>query len=67
MTDARKPFWVKCPAPDCRHCWPAVYLPMEMGKCAKLLARAACPKCGTAKGIQIAKQTDGVLEEANQP
>jgi hypothetical protein len=64
MTEERKPFWAKCPG--CSHCWPAAYLPMEMGACARLLKRAACPHCGNAKRTGIAKQDDGVLQEAAQ-
>lgn len=60
--EPRKPFWVKCP--PCGHMWAPAYLPMEMGKCAKLLQSARCPNCGSGpKGILIAKQDDGKLTE----
>jgi hypothetical protein len=43
---------------------PERYLPMEMGKCGKLLSRVRCPNCGSGpKGIVIAKQDNGVLNE----
>lgn len=47
MSDAepRKAFWAKCGA--CSHCWPAVYLPMEMAAAAKLMTAARCPPVET--------------------
>lgn len=45
--------WVRCAG--CRHVWPAVYLPMEMGKVAQVLRGLRCPKCATgAHGIVMA-------------
>lgn len=61
MTEDRKPFWAKCPT--CAHCWPAAYSGMEVSLFAKLVKRAACPMCGCAKGIGIAKQDNGILRE----
>jgi hypothetical protein len=65
MTDEpqeeRKPFWAKCP--KCSHCWAAAYAPMELGAFAKTIMRAACPMCGTHKGVMIAKQHNGKLLE----
>jgi hypothetical protein len=57
----RKPFWVKCPA--CAHCWPAAYSGMDVETFGHLVKRAACPMCGTARGIKVAKQHDGALLE----
>jgi hypothetical protein len=62
MTEERKPFWGKCS--KCLHCWAIAYLPMELGKAAKLMKAASCPKCGEHKGITVAKQNDGKLLEA---
>jgi hypothetical protein len=63
-----KPFWARCINPDCFHCWPAAYAPMEMALFAEVVSANAryCPKCGTGKPV-IAKQTDGVLEEPQNP
>jgi ribosomal protein S27AE len=30
----------------CGHRWPALRLPMELGKVGKLMRRAFCPECG---------------------
>jgi len=57
--ESRKPFWVQCP--KCSHCWAAAYMPIDAETFAKLTKRAACPMCGTTKGIGIAKQDDGRL------
>lgn len=62
MTDQRKPFWVKCSA--CQHVWAAAYAPMELAAMARLLKSARCPNCAHGpKGIFIAKQDNGVLNE----
>jgi len=62
MAEPRKPFWVKCP--PCGHVWAAAYAPMEMGAFGRLLAATRCPNCGSGpKGILIAKQKEGVLNE----
>jgi Zn finger protein HypA/HybF involved in hydrogenase expression len=59
--EEKKPFWAKCEA--CKHCWPACYLPMEVGLVAKIMAGIKnCPKCGAPKP-SIAKQDDGKLLE----
>jgi hypothetical protein len=55
----RKAFWAKCPA--CDHVWPIAYLPMPMELCAKMTRRPACPQCGHATKIGIARQDDGML------
>lgn len=61
--EEKKPFWAKCDV--CKHCWPAAYLPMEMGLVAKLMKGLRCPKCGVgSKKILIAKQDNGILKEA---
>lgn len=60
--DATRPLWGKCTG--CGHCWPVCYLPLEMGKAAKLMAKAACPKGGSEK-VTIAKHDNGVLLEGN--
>lgn len=45
--------WVRCTG--CSHVWPAVYLPMEMGKVGQVLRGLRCPKCATgARGIVMA-------------
>jgi hypothetical protein len=38
-----------CSVDVCRHSWVVAYLPMDMGKFAKLLKGAACPMCGDDK------------------
>jgi hypothetical protein len=46
----RTPVEVNCG--DCRHAWVAAHAPMEMGKFARLLSRAAkagCPMCSGTK------------------
>lgn len=46
----RQPLTVHCG--DCKHTWTAAYLPMEMGKVARLLKSLRCPSCaGDAKRI----------------
>lgn len=62
MTEERKPFWAKCTG--CSHCWPAAYLPMALDAAARLMKAAKCPMCGKGpKGIVVAKQKDGKLNE----
>lgn len=52
-----KEFWVTCE--PCAHTWIAAYLPMEMGKIAKLMKGLRCPKCGEGgKRIFMAKKAD---------
>jgi hypothetical protein len=64
MTDASKPFWAKCE--PCGHVWAAAYYPMEVSKICKLMIKARCPKCASGpKGIVIAKQNNGVLNEVS--
>lgn len=59
----RQPQWGKCL--QCLHIWIVIYLPMELGKYARLMAKAFCPACGaTAKHITLAKQKNGKLLEA---
>lgn len=53
-------FWAKCRS--CFHCWPAAYYPHELGRFARIIGRAICPKCGDRKPL-IAKQADGILME----
>lgn len=60
MNEPKKPFWVRCSAEACGHCWPAAYLPMEASTFAKLTMRCACPKCGAKKAV-IPRQREGVL------
>jgi hypothetical protein len=61
MGEQRQPFWVKCSA--CGHVWAAAYLPMVAEQFAKA-AKACCPNCAHGpKGIFIAKQKDGALNE----
>lgn len=55
-----RPFWAKCSA--CQHIWAAAYYPIDLGTMAKILKRAACPKCGNTKP-GVAKQDDGRLLE----
>lgn len=63
--EPRKPFWVKCSA--CQHIWAAAYAPMEASKFAKAI-NSCCPNCAQGpKGIFIAKQKDGVLNEPLAP
>lgn len=41
---------------ECHHRWPIVYLPMEMGKVARVLSRAHCPACGaSSKSIVVSE------------
>jgi hypothetical protein len=64
--EERKPFWAKCD--ECAHCWPAAYLPIELGKIGKMLKGLHCPMCGApSKNLRIAKQDNGVLKEAIAP
>lgn len=63
--EARKPFWVKCP--PCGHVWAAAYFPMDATRMAKA-AKQCCPYCGHGpKGILVAKQDNGVLNEPLAP
>lgn len=58
----RQPQWLKCL--KCSHVWIGIYLPMELGKYARLMKKAFCPSCGAAaKDITLAKQKDGRLLE----
>jgi hypothetical protein len=60
--EPKRPFWAKCGS--CNHCWPAAYLPMEMGRAGKLLKGLLCPMCAAGPGrILIAKQDNGILQE----
>lgn len=63
----RKPFWAKCEA--CGHCWPVAYYPMEVGRFARIVQRAAiCPMCGAeGKQVVVALQEDGRLIEKAGP
>ena len=57
MSDPRNQMWVTCQ--PCAWTWAIAFLPMEMGKLAKLMKGAACPKCGdTGKNIFMARETD---------
>lgn len=38
----------------CGHVWPGFHTPMEMGKLARLLKGAACPKCGERRELYLA-------------
>ena len=39
----------------CGHEWVIVYLPMELGKAARVMKRACCPACGaSSKSIVVA-------------
>lgn len=60
--ESKKPFFVMCGDAACKHCWPAAYLPMEMGKFASATKGLRCPMCGNRKPV-IPKQADGVLLE----
>lgn len=62
--EATRPLWVRCR--QCAHCWPAAWLPMEVGKIASLVGRAMCPKCGDSRPA-VAKQARGILQEPGQP
>lgn len=52
----REEFWMTCK--PCRHAWIVAYLPMEMAKAARLMANAACPKCGSKKELFVASEAD---------
>lgn len=52
MPPDRTPFIVHCA--KCQHTWTACYLPMEVGKVARLIRRLCCPFCGTtAKDVRM--------------
>lgn len=54
---SRSELWITCG--PCIHTWIAAYLPMEMGKIAKLMKRLRCPKCGIGgKRLFMAKESD---------
>ena len=39
---------------ECGHVWPIVYLPMELGKAARVMSRCHCPACGaSSKSIKV--------------
>lgn len=42
----KSPQWAFCVA--CGHAWVVAYLPMEVGRFAKLLKGACCPRCGAS-------------------
>lgn len=55
--EKRDPLWVHCEG--CSHEWICAYLPMEVGRMAKLM-KAPCPMCGESKHTrlgQIPKET----------
>jgi ribosomal protein S27E len=52
---------------DCGHTWIGVYLPMAMDKFAKVLRKAACPKCAASgKSIVMASQDQAIAFERAQ-
>jgi hypothetical protein len=65
MSEARKPFWVKCTADG--HVWAAAYSLMDAETFGATIQAARCPWCGARKGIVVAKQNDGQLNEPLAP
>ena len=43
MTNKTNEMWVECG--ECHHKWIAVYLPMELGKAARIMQHIRCLKC----------------------
>lgn len=60
----KKPFFVMCGDSNCKHCWPAAYLPMEASKFARATMNLRCPMCGHAKPV-IPRQANGALLESD--
>lgn len=63
MAEADKatlPFWAKCP--ECGHCWPAGYYPMNLARFAQLVIGAHCPKGCESRPV-VADQNNGRLLE----
>lgn len=52
----RNEMWVTCK--PCSQTWRIAFLPMEMGKLAKLMKGSRCPKCGEIKDIFMAKEVE---------
>lgn len=52
----RNEMWVTCKA--CARTWVLAFLPIEVGKLAKLMKGAACAKCGERKGITMATEVE---------
>jgi hypothetical protein len=57
-TEPRRPMNVHCGL--CGHEWTACWLPMEAGKCCKVLLSAHCPMCGAAPSKIRMGQPPGV-------
>lgn len=55
MTDHNE-MWVTCSS--CKWTWIVAYLPMEVGKLARLMKHASCPKCGASKDIKMATKAE---------
>lgn len=50
--EAKTPMNVECT--KCKHVWPAVYLPLEVGKATAILMALRCPMCAApAKDIVV--------------
>lgn len=65
MAEAKKALWAKCP--DCGHCWPAAYYPMNLADMGRVLKSATCPHGCKGKPL-LARQEDGeLLEPATAP
>lgn len=51
--------WAECP--ECHHQWIAAHLPMPILKCAALMKRAACPKCGNKGPVPAGRGGEELL------
>lgn len=49
--DERQPVFLECR--PCGHTWIAAWLPMPVSDFARLMKRAACPKCAQRKQIYM--------------
>jgi hypothetical protein len=49
--ERRTPVYLHCR--PCDHQWIAAWLPMEMGKFARLMKKATCPMCGKTDGVYM--------------
>lgn len=51
MSEERTPVYLRCARDD--HQWIAAWLPMELGKFARLLKKATCPMCGKTDQVYM--------------
>lgn len=53
MPDNREPSVItaQCADESCMHRWIVAYLPMQLDKAARLMKRAACPKCAHERPV----------------